>query len=63
MVWVSFTSDFDFSPAAKKGHVTVAYKAGTTANVTRECADIAIDAKKAKGTTAPKADANEDQEP
>ena len=42
MVWVKFTSDFDFSPAARKGLVTVAYKAGVTENVTRECADKAI---------------------
>lgn len=63
MVWVSFTSDFDFSPAAKNGHVTIAYKAGTTANVTRECADVALDKKKAKRTTAPKVKADEDPEP
>lgn len=63
MVWVSFDSDFDFSPEAKKGHVTVAYKAGTTANVTRECADMALDVKKAKRTTAPKVKPDENPEP
>ena len=46
-MWLSFTADFDFSPAARRGRVTIAYKAGTVANVTRECADKAIDAGKA----------------
>lgn len=34
---VKFARDFDFSPAAKNGHVTIAYKAGAEENVTREC--------------------------
>ena len=36
-MWVRFARDFDFSPAAHGGRVTIAYKAGTVANVTREC--------------------------
>jgi hypothetical protein len=40
-MWFRFTRDFDFSPAAKAGRVTVAYKAGMVQNVTRECADAA----------------------
>jgi hypothetical protein len=46
-VWVRFVGDFDFSPAAFKGRVTLAYKAGTEANVIRECAALAIPAGKA----------------
>ncbi|OJU12751.1 MAG: hypothetical protein BGN85_08795 [Alphaproteobacteria bacterium 64-11] len=42
MVWVTFTRDFDFSPEAMGGRVTVAYKAGMTKNVTRECAAKAL---------------------
>lgn len=38
MPWVTFSKDFDFSPAARRGHVTVAYKAGMRKNVTRACA-------------------------
>lgn len=53
MVWVKFTLDFDFSPAARKGLVTIAYKAGVTENVTRECADKAVAAGRAKRTTKP----------
>ena len=46
--WIEFTADFDFSPAASKGASTVAYKAGMKSNVTRECAEKALAAKKAK---------------
>ncbi len=46
-MWVKFTGDFDFSPAARKGRVTIAYQAGTVKNVTRECAGQAIDVGKA----------------
>ncbi|MEX4006938.1 hypothetical protein [Neoaquamicrobium sediminum] len=38
MPWVTFSKDFDFSPAARRGHVTVAYKTGMRKNVTRACA-------------------------
>ncbi len=41
MVWFNFAKDFDFSPAALSGRVTTAYMAGTRANVTHECADLA----------------------
>jgi hypothetical protein len=59
MPWVRFTEDFDFSPAARKGHVTIAYKAGMVQNVTRECANKAAARKKAVATKAPrKADEN-----
>lgn len=46
-MWVRFMADFDFSPAARRGMVTLAYKQGTVANVTRECASLAIAAGKA----------------
>jgi hypothetical protein len=46
-MWVRFVADFDFSPSALKGLSTVAYKAGMEKNVTRECADEALAAKKA----------------
>jgi hypothetical protein len=34
---LTFVKDFDFSPEAKNGQVTVAYKAGQEYSVTREC--------------------------
>lgn len=37
MVWVVFLRDFDFDPDAFAGRVTIAYKAGTEENITREC--------------------------
>lgn len=39
---VTFERDFDYSPSAFNGLVTIAYKAGTTATVKRECAEAAI---------------------
>jgi hypothetical protein len=39
MAHVKFTKDFDWSPRA---HVLIAYKAGRTEVVRRECADAAI---------------------
>lgn len=48
MPWIRFVKDFDFVPAHHKGHVTVAYKAGSEKNVTRECAEQAHAAKAAK---------------
>lgn len=44
---VRFLEDYDFNPAAHGGRVTLAYKAGTEDNVTRECAEGAIAAGKA----------------
>ncbi|RVD15370.1 MAG: hypothetical protein EOS73_16025 [Mesorhizobium sp.] len=41
-MWVRFTGDFDFSPAALGGRSTTAYRAGMELNVTRECADLAV---------------------
>ena len=60
-MWVRFTSDFPFSPAARGGRVTVAYKSGMVMNGTRECADKAIAAEKAEpaGRKA-EADGNEE---
>lgn len=52
-MWVRFTADLDFSPAARKGWVTLAYKAGTTANVTRECAELALRLGRAEKVRAP----------
>ena len=40
-MWVTFAKDFDFSPASLRGRVTIAYKAGMRAKVTRECVDAA----------------------
>lgn len=47
MPWVRFAADFDFSPAARGGRVTVAYRAGMTKSVTRECAEKAVAAGRA----------------
>lgn len=63
MAWVTFTADFDFSPEARKGTVTIAYKAGMTDNVTRECLEQVIAAGKAKRTSSPKAKPVENREP
>lgn len=63
MAWVTFTEDFDFSPAARKGLVTLAYRAGTTANVTRECLEQVLAAEKARRTIAPKRHPVENPEP
>lgn len=54
-MWVRFTSDYDFSPAALKGRVTIAYKAGMVENVTAACATLAVAAEKAVRTTSPRA--------
>lgn len=40
-MWFRFERDFDFSPSARNGRVTIAYKAGMVMNVTRECAEAA----------------------
>lgn len=40
-MWIRFCRDFDWSPPVQGGRVTVAYRAGTTKNVTRDCADQA----------------------
>lgn len=48
MPWIRFTADYDFSPVALKGHVTIAYKAGMVKNVTTECATLAVGADKAE---------------
>jgi hypothetical protein len=63
-MWVRFTADFPFSPEVRGGRVTIAYKAGMTMNVTRECADKAIAAEKAVRTGSPRArdEANGDEE-
>lgn len=54
MPWITFERDFDFSPVAHRGRVTLAYKAGTTANVTRACADQALAAGAARPTNRPR---------
>lgn len=61
-MWVRFTHPFDFSPAARKGMVTIAYKAGMRRNVTTECADAAIAVGKAHRTTAPRREAKNGEE-
>lgn len=40
-MWVRFTASFDYKP---KRSVTLAYRAGDTVNVVRECAEAAIKA-------------------
>jgi hypothetical protein len=55
-MWVRFTADFEFSPAAFSGRSTTAYKAGMVLNVTRECADKAIGAGKAVAGRKPRKD-------
>lgn len=59
-MWIRFTRDFDFSPAAKGGCVTIAYKAGMTENVTRECATLAVAAGRGVRTTGEKESADGD---
>lgn len=54
MPHVRFTADFDFSPAALGGRVTLAYRAGTTVTVTTECATAAIAAGKAVKASPPR---------
>jgi hypothetical protein len=49
LMWFRFEKDFNFSPDAKGGRVSIAYKAGMVQNVTRECAEKA----KAAGVGAP----------
>lgn len=64
-MWVKFTKDFDFSPAARKGAVTIAYKAGMEQNVTRECYEAALAVKKAqrlKRTAKPDAETDSGQD-
>jgi hypothetical protein len=58
-MWIRFTSDFPFSPAARGGRVTIAYKTGMTMNVTRECADKAIAVGKAEPARKAEADGDE----
>lgn len=52
-MWVRFTADHDFSPAAHGGRVTIAYRAGQVCNVTRECAAAAVRAGRAEKCAAP----------
>lgn len=44
MPWAKFVADFDFSPAARGGNVTIAYKAGALENVTTECFNAGLSA-------------------
>ncbi len=46
-MWVRFLADHDFSPAARGGRVTIAYRAGQVVNVTRECGEAAVAAGRA----------------
>lgn len=54
MPHVRFLDDFDFDPDARGGRVSIAYKAGQEANVTRECAAKAFAVGKAEAITPPK---------
>ena len=50
---VRFTADFDFSPGALGGRVTIAYKAGHEGPVTGECAEAAVAAGRAEWIVKP----------
>lgn len=52
MAWVRFRRHFDFTPAGDR-RATVAYRAGTVANVTRECVVAAVTGRKAVRLKAP----------
>lgn len=54
MPWVRFTQNYDHTPVAMPA-VTVAYLAGMTRNVTRECAAKAIATGKATLSKKPEA--------
>ncbi|MBL4767637.1 MAG: hypothetical protein JKY94_07975 [Rhodobacteraceae bacterium] len=54
-----FYENFDFSPKAKKGSVTIAYKAGMTKTVTAECAAAANAAGKGEKIVAKVSDVTE----
>lgn len=56
---VTFSAPFDYSPAALNGRVTIAYEAGKTYSVTRECGEAAIAAGKASAAPRRRADASE----
>jgi len=58
-MWFRFEKDYDFSPSAKGGRVTIAYKAGMICNVTRECAEKA----EAAGAGAPTVKAEAAKQP
>jgi hypothetical protein len=60
MMWFRFTRDFDFSPAERRGRVTVAYKAGMLQNVTRACAEAAEKAEAGAPTVKDKEPADGD---
>ena len=49
-VRVTFAADFDYSPSAYRGGVTIAYLAGQERSVTRECAEAAVKAGALKPT-------------
>lgn len=50
-MWVRFAADFDWNPPQFNGRVTMAFKTGTVANVTRACAAAAMAAGKATKAT------------
>ncbi|WP_073052066.1 hypothetical protein [Kaistia soli] len=58
MPWLHFTAPFDFSPAAKGGRMTIAYRAGMVKLVTRECEQAAVAAGKAQRTISPRRSAD-----
>ncbi|WP_129415265.1 hypothetical protein [Mesorhizobium sp. Pch-S] len=59
-MWIRFTEDFDFSPAALGGRVTTAFKAGMVENVTRECSEAAIAANRAVPASRPRTKDDQD---
>ncbi len=59
-MWMKFSRDFDFEPAAHGGRLTLAYKAGAVENVTRECAKKAKEAGAAMSINPPKRDEHDE---
>jgi hypothetical protein len=62
-MWFRFDKDFNFSPEAKDGRVSIVYKASMVMNVTRECAEKAEAAGAGTRTVTASATANQPEEP
>lgn len=56
---MTFTQNFDWHPARFGGRVTVAFKAGVTQTVTRECAAAALQAGAIKPDDSRKTEAHD----
>lgn len=56
MPWVRFVEPFNWMPPERGGRVSQVYEAGAVVNVTRACADAALEAGKAKATKNPRSE-------